>query len=136
MKKIAILFLSWIAAIMLVAAPQTKLATLSPTADKKLQPQVLHALTQDLSKRALPANQEVVRKAPQHRLTPIAKTAMETINLTGEGFLVGPEYDFAGMARLTPTAVPTSLRTSAGNIHGDGINRQTCSTRSISKISP
>ena len=95
MKKLSILFLSWVAAIMLFAAPQTKLATLSPAADTKLQPQVLHALTHDLSKRALPANQDVVRKAPQHRLAPIAKAAMETINLTGEGFLVGPEYDFS-----------------------------------------
>ncbi|MEE0921745.1 MAG: hypothetical protein U0L47_04545 [Paludibacteraceae bacterium] len=95
MKKITVLFLSCAAAIMLVAAPQTKLATLSPDADTKLHPQVLHALTHDLSKRALPANQEVVRQAPQHRLAPCAKATTETINLTGDGFLVGPEYEVA-----------------------------------------
>ena len=95
MKKITILFLSCVAAIMVVAAPQSKLATLSPDADTKLHPQVLHALTHDLSKRALPANQEVVRQAPQHRLAPCAKATTETINLTGDGFLVGPEYEVA-----------------------------------------
>ena len=95
MKKIAILFLSCVAAIMVVAAPQSKFATLSPAADTKLHPQVLHALTHDLSKRALPANQEVARKAPQHRLAPCAKATTETINLTGDGFLVGPEYEVA-----------------------------------------
>ena len=95
MKKIAILFLSWVAAILVVAAPQSKLATLSPDAETKLHPQVLHALTHDLSKRALPANQEVARKAPQHRLAPCAKATTETINLTGDGFLVGPEYEVA-----------------------------------------
>ena len=95
MKKLTILFLSCVATIMLVAAPQSKLATLSPDADTKLHPQVLHALTHDLSKRALPANQEVVRQAPQHRLAPCAKATTETINLTGDGFLVGPEYEVA-----------------------------------------
>ena len=95
MKKIAILFLSWVAAIMLVAAPQTKLATLSTATDTKLHPQVLQALTHDLSKRTTPANQEVTRKAPQYRIAPMAKATMETIKLNGEGFLVGPEYDFA-----------------------------------------
>ena len=95
MKKIAILFLSWVAAIMLVAAPQTKLATLSTATDTKLHPQVLQALTHDLSKRTAPANQEVTRKAPQYRVAPMAKATMETIKLNGEGFLVGPEYDFA-----------------------------------------
>ena len=37
---------------MLVAAPQTKLATLSPASDTQLHPQVVRALTHDLSKYA------------------------------------------------------------------------------------
>ncbi len=95
MKKIFTMFYSFVIATMLIAAPQTKLTLLSPDADAKLHPQVLHALTHDLSKRALPANHEMDRKAPQHRLAPIAKTTMETINLTADGFLVGPEYEVA-----------------------------------------
>ncbi len=95
MKKILTLFGSLLAAVMLMATPQIKLAPISPATDTKLHPQVLHALTHDLSKRALPTNQAVERKAPQQRIAPIAKVGMDTINLTGEGFLVGPEYDFA-----------------------------------------
>ena len=95
MKKIASLFLMMVAAVMLFAAPQTKLAPLSPVGDTKLHPQVVRALTHDLSKRAQPANQNVARKAPQHRLAPTANATAETIQLTGDGFLVGPEYEVA-----------------------------------------
>ena len=91
MKKLTILFLSWVAAIMLVAAPQSKLATLSPDADTKLHPQVLHALTQDLSKRPAPAT-ETIQRAP-NRLATTAMVPPAPICLNGEGFLVGPEYD-------------------------------------------
>ena len=80
---------------MQVAAAPTKLATLSPDSDTQLHPQAVRMLTHDLNKRAVPANQEVARKAPQHRLAPCAKATTETINLTGEGFLVGPEYEGA-----------------------------------------
>ena len=92
MKKLTILFLSWVAAIMLVAAPQSKFATLSPAADTKLHPQVLHALTHDLSKRPAPAT-ETIQRVP-NRLAPTAMVPPEPyIPLYGEGFLVGPEYD-------------------------------------------
>ena len=92
MKKLTILFLSWVATIMLVAAPQSKLATLSPAADTKLHPQVLHALTHDLSKRPAPAT-ETIQRVP-NRLAPTAMVPPEPyIPLYGEGFLVGPEYD-------------------------------------------
>ena len=91
MKKITILFLSWVAAIMLVAAPQIKLAPMSPAADTKLHPQVLHALTQDLSKRPTPAT-ETIQRAP-NRLATTAMVPPAPICLNGEGFLVGPEYD-------------------------------------------
>ena len=80
---------------MLWAAPQTNLKTLSKDADTKLHPQVLRAMTQDVSKRALPANHAMERKAPQQRLAPIAKVEAGTITLNGEGFLVGPEYEAA-----------------------------------------
>ena len=44
MKKILTLFCSLVAAAMLFAAPQIKLAPMSPATDTKLHPQVLHAL--------------------------------------------------------------------------------------------
>lgn len=47
------------------------------------------------AKKALPAAQTAERKAPTHRIAPIAKTAAETVVLNGEGFLVGPEYEAA-----------------------------------------
>ena len=95
MKKIFTLFLALMAAITLFAVPQTKLAFLSQAKAKDLHPQVLHALTHDLSKRAKPAMNEPKRQAPSHRLAPSAKKATETINLNGTGFLVGPEYEAA-----------------------------------------
>lgn len=97
MKKIFTLLMATVVTLSLSALTPYDLGKKLPTghATKMLHPQVVRALTHDPSKRALPANHEVARKAPQHRLAPIAKTAMDTINLTGEGFLVGPEYDFA-----------------------------------------
>ena len=95
MKKIFTLFLALMAAITLFAVPQTKLASLSQAKAKDLHPQVLHALTHDLSKRAKPAMNEPKRQAPSHRLAPSAKKVTETINLNGTGFLVGPEYEAA-----------------------------------------
>ena len=95
MKKIFTLFFGLMAAIMLVAAPQTKLLSMSQTSAAPLHPQAVRMLTQDLSKRALPATQAAERKAPSHHIAPIAKATAETITLNGEGFLVGPEYEAA-----------------------------------------
>ena len=91
MKKILTLFCSLVAAAMLFAAPQIKLAPMSPAADTKLHPQVLHALTQDLSKRPAPAT-ETIQRAP-NRLATTTMVPPAPICLNGEGFLVGPEYD-------------------------------------------
>ena len=95
MKKIFTVFLLLVAAMMLWAAPQSHLKTLSKDADTKLQPQVLRALTKDLSKRAVPANQQLARKAPQHRMAVSTMVPPAPICLNGEGFLVGPEYEAA-----------------------------------------
>ena len=91
MKKILTLFCSLVAAAMLFAAPQIKLAPMSPATDTKLHPQVLHALTQDLSKRPAPAT-ETIQRVP-NRLATTAMVPPAPICLNGEGFLVGPEYD-------------------------------------------
>ena len=91
MKKILTLFCSLVAAAMLFAAPQIKLAPMSPATDTKLHPQVLHALTQDLSKRPAPAT-ETIQRAP-NRLATTAMVPPAPICLNGEGFLVGPEYE-------------------------------------------
>lgn len=90
MKKILTLFCSLVAAAMLFAAPQIKLAPMSPATDTKLHPQVLHTLTQDLSKRPAPAT-ETIQRAP-NRLATTAMVPPAPICLNGEGFLVGPEY--------------------------------------------
>ena len=77
---------------MVVAAPQSKLATLSPASDTQLHPQVVRALTHDLSKRPAPAT-ETIQRVP-NRLAPTAMVPPAPyIPLYGEGFLVGPEYD-------------------------------------------
>ena len=91
MKKILTLFCSLVAAVVLFAAPQIKLAPMSPATDTKLHPQVLHALTQDLSKRPAPAT-ETIQRVP-NRLATTAMVPPAPICLNGEGFLVGPEYD-------------------------------------------
>ena len=91
MKKILTLFCSLMAAAMLFATPHIKLAPMSPATDTKLHPQVLHALTQDLSKRPAPAT-ETIQRAP-NRLATTAMVPPAPICLNGEGFLVGPEYD-------------------------------------------
>ena len=91
MKKILTLFCSLVAAAMLFAAPQIKLAPMSPAADTKLHPQVLHALTQDPSKRPAPVT-ETIQRAPNRLATP-AMDPPAPICLNSDGFLVGPEYD-------------------------------------------
>lgn len=95
MKKICTLFFGLMAAIMLFATPQTKLQPMSQTPATQLHPQAVRMLTQDLSKRALPATQSVERQATARHIAPIAKATAETITLNGEGFLVGPEYEAA-----------------------------------------
>ncbi len=91
MKKIITLIYSLVVAAMLFAAPQTKLAPLSQAKDTKLHPQVVSALTHDLSKRPAPAP-EAIKRAPK-RIAPAAMVPPAPICLNGEGFLVGPEYD-------------------------------------------
>ena len=91
MKKILTLFCSLVAAVVLFAAPQIKLAPMSPATDTKLHPQVLHALTQDPSKRPAPATETIQRVPNRFATTAIDPPA--PICLNGEGFLVGPEYD-------------------------------------------
>ena len=95
MKKIFTLILVMVAAMMLHAAHDTKLVPISQDPATQLHPQALRVLTHDLSKKALPAAQTAERKAPSHRLAPIAKATAQTIDLNGEGFLVGPEYEAA-----------------------------------------
>ena len=95
MKKIFTLIFVMVAAMMLYAAHETKLVPMSQAPATKLHPQAVRVLTHDLSKKALPAAQTAERKAPTHRIAPIAKTATETVVLNGEGFLVGPEYEAA-----------------------------------------
>ena len=95
MKKIYALLCSMILAGALCAAPENKLLSLEQASATSLHPQVQRALTHDLSKKALPAAQTAERKAPTHRMAPIAKAATKAITLNGEGFLVGPEYEAA-----------------------------------------
>ena len=95
MKKIITLFFALMAAYTLLAAHETKLVHISQAPATKVHPQALRVLTHDLSKKALPATQKAERKAPSHRLAPMAKAAAETVVLNGEGFLVGPEYEAA-----------------------------------------
>ena len=95
MKKIYALLCSMILAGALCAAPENKLLSLEQAPATSLHPQVQRALTHDLSKKAVPAAQKQVHQAPAHRLTPIAKATTQTVELNGEGFLVGPEYEAA-----------------------------------------
>ena len=95
MKKIFTLILVMVAAMMLHAAHDMKLVPMSQAPATQLRPQAVRVLTHDLSKKALPAAQTAERKAPSHRLAPIANAAAQAINLNGEGFLVGPEYEAA-----------------------------------------
>ena len=91
MKKILILCLACVSAIMLCAAPQSQLPVVKQTTNN-IRPQVLHELMQDLSKRPAPAA-ESIQRAP-HRIAPAAKAPAEYIDLYCDGFLVGPEYEY------------------------------------------
>ena len=95
MKKMYALLCSMILAVALFAAPENKLLSLEQASATAMHPAVQRALTHDMSKKALPAAQKQVKKAPHHRLAPITKAAAQTIVLNGEGFLVGPEYEAA-----------------------------------------
>ena len=95
MKKMYALLCSMILAVALFAAPENKLLSLEQASATAMHPAVQRALTHDMSKKALPAAQKQVKKAPAHRLAPITKAEAQTIVLNGEGFLVGPEYEAA-----------------------------------------
>ena len=90
MKKILILCLACVSAIMLCAAPQSQLPVVKPTTHS-IRPQVSHALMQDLSKRPAPAA-EAIQRAP-HRIASAAAVPPAPIELYCDGFLVGPEYE-------------------------------------------
>ena len=90
MKKILILLVACISAMMLSAAPQTQLPVVKPTTHS-IRPQVSHALMQDLSKRPAPAA-EAIQRAP-HRIASAAAVPPAPIELYCDGFLVGPEYE-------------------------------------------
>ena len=90
MKKILILCLACVSAIMLCAAPQSQLLVVKQTTNN-IRPQVLHELMQDLSKRPAPAA-ESIQRAP-HRIASAAAVPPAPIELYCDGFLVGPEYE-------------------------------------------
>ena len=97
MKKIATLLMVVFAAVTLMASPTTHLKPLAQNPAQSLnQQRALRLINQDLSKRANTlATPQAAHKAPTHRLAPIAKATAGTISLTGDGFLVGPEYEAA-----------------------------------------
>ena len=90
MKKILILLVACVSAMMLCAAPQSQLPVVKPTTHS-IRPQVMHALMQDLSKRPAPAA-EAIQRAP-HRIASAAAVPPAPIELYCDGFLVGPEYE-------------------------------------------
>ena len=90
MKKVLILLVACVSAMMLSAAPQTQLPVVKQTTNN-IRPQVLHALMQDLSKRPAPAT-EPIQRTP-NRIAPAANVPAAPIELYCDGFLVGPEYE-------------------------------------------
>ena len=90
MKKVLILLVACVSAMMLSAAPQTQLPVVKQTTNN-IRPQVLHALMQDLSKRPAPAA-EAIQRTP-NRIAPAANVPAAPIELYCDGFLVGPEYE-------------------------------------------
>ena len=90
MKKVLILLVACVSAMMLSAAPQTQLPVVKQTTNN-IRPQVLHALMQDLSKRPAPAA-EPIQRTP-NRIAPAANVPAAPIELYCDGFLVGPEYE-------------------------------------------
>lgn len=98
MKKLFTLFLAAVAALNLMALPQTKLATLQHDAANPLssnQQRALRIAAQDLSKHALHPVQMPERKLPTKlSINPSAK-ATNALTLDGGVFLVEPEYEDA-----------------------------------------
>ena len=90
MKKVLILLVACVSAMMLSAAPQTQLPVVKQTTNN-IRPQVLQALMQDLSKRPAPAA-EAIQRTP-NRIAPAANVPAAPIELYCDGFLVGPEYE-------------------------------------------
>ena len=97
MKKLVTLFMVVLMAMTLVAAPTTQIKRLSETPVKSVnQEHALRLIKQDVRKRANMAAVPNYDKSfnEQHAL-PMKKTATAAIQLTADGFLVGPEYEAA-----------------------------------------
>ena len=94
MKKLFSLFLVAFMAMSLAAAPVTQLKKLSDApAQSANQQRALRLINQDVTKRANPAAVAEKSFSKRHALG-MKKATAEDILLNGEGFLVGPEYDF------------------------------------------
>lgn len=94
MKKLFSLFLVAFMAMSLAAAPATQLKNLSDApAQSANQQRALRLINQDVTKRANPAAVAEKSFSKRHALG-MKKAIAEDVVLNGEGFLVGPEYDF------------------------------------------
>ena len=94
MKKLFSLFLVAFMAMSLAAAPVTQLKNLSDApAQSANQQRALRLINQDVTKRANPAAVAEKSFSKRHALG-MKKAIAEDVVLNGEGFLVGPEYDF------------------------------------------
>lgn len=94
MKKLFSLFLVAFMAMSLAAAPATQLKNLSDApAQSANQQRALRLINQDVTKRANLAAVAEKSFSKRHALG-MKKATAEDILLNGEGFLVGPEYDF------------------------------------------
>lgn len=94
MKKLFSLFLVAFMAMSLAAAPVTQLKKLSDApAQSANQQRALRLINQDVTKRANPAAVAEKSFSKRHALG-MKKAIAEDVVLNGEGFLVGPEYDF------------------------------------------
>ena len=94
MKKLFSLFLVAFMAMSLAAAPAIQLKKLSDApAQSANQQRALRLINQDVTKRANPAAVAEKSFSKRHALG-MKKAIAEDVVLNGEGFLVGPEYDF------------------------------------------
>ena len=94
MKKLFSLFLVAFMAMSLAAAPVIQLKKLSDApAQSANQQRALRLINQDVTKRANPAAVAEKSFSKRHALG-MKKAIAEDVVLNGEGFLVGPEYDF------------------------------------------
>ena len=94
MKKLFSLFLATFVAICVVATPTTHLKKLADVPVQSVnQQRALRLINQDVTKRANLAAVAEKSFKKQHALG-MKKAIAEDVVLNGEGFLVGPEYDF------------------------------------------